>query len=148
MAELSLVRDLEIVLRKVRAGDVGILTIAAQYAYGGDGATEWKIPPHADLRLEIEVLDVCEEVTCFDMVKKDLIRLVNAKRRRKIVKPRKEEENALKEEWMKFDLNAVEALQEKLSNNNGGLQKGGNKTGKKRGDKGKGGGSEKKAKSN
>lgn len=128
----SVIRGLEVGLRELRPGDVATLTVAARYAYGKDGAPD--IPPDADLRFEIEVLDVRathKRVITVDSSKQDLTRLEDIKREREIAQQRREEEEALKDEEKNRKADRVAALREKLANKNKGGKKGGKKKGKK-----------------
>lgn len=128
----SLIRGLEIGLREVRSGDVATLTVGSRYAYGKDGAPD--IPPDADLRFEIEVLDVRathKRIFTVDSSEQDLTRLEDVKRQREIAQQRREEEQALKDEEKTRKAERAAALREKIANKNKGGKKGGKKKGKK-----------------
>lgn len=129
----TLIRGLEIGLRELRAGDTATLIVNARYAYGKDGAQD--IPPDADLRFEIEVLDVRSThkmIVQVDSSKNDLSRLDDIKREREMAQQRREEEYALKEEDKRRKAERAAAVFEKLANRNKGGKKGGKKTGKKK----------------
>lgn len=129
----SLIRGLEIGLRELSAGDVASLIVNARYAYGKDGAQD--IPPDADLRFEIEVLDVRSThkmIVEVDHAKSDLSRLDDIKREREMAQQRREEEQALKEEDKRRKAERAAAVFEKLANKNKGGKKGSKKTGKKK----------------
>lgn len=123
----SLIRGLEAGLRELRPGEVATLTVSARYAYGKNGSQD--IPPDADLRFEIEVLDVRathKRVIKVDSSKQDLSRLEDIKREREIAQQRREEEEALKNEEKTKKADRAAALREKLANKNKG-KKGGKK---------------------
>lgn len=129
----TLIRGLEIGLREVQAGDIATVTVSAKYAYGKDGAQD--IPPDADLRFEIEVLDVRsthKKVQKVDSSKSDLSRLDDIKRERELAQQRREEEQAVKEEEKKRKAERAAAVFEKLANKNKGGKKAGKKAGKKK----------------
>lgn len=123
----SLIRGLEAGLRELRAGEVATLTVAARYAYGKDGSQD--VPPDADLRFEIEVLDVRathKRIVKVDSTKQDLSRLEEIKREREIAQQRREEEEALKNEEKTRKADRAAELREKLANKHKG-KKGGKK---------------------
>lgn len=121
----------EIALRELKAGEQVELIIASRYAYGKDGSPP-DIPPDADLRFEIEVLDVRathKRTVQVDHSKQDLSRLEEVRRQREIAQQRREEEKALKDAEKKRKAERAAALQQKLVNKN---KKGGKKGGKKK----------------
>lgn len=125
----ALIRGLEIGLRELRAGDVATVEVAARYGYGKEGAAD--IPADADLRFEVEVLDVRgtqKKVEKVDDSEKDLTRLEDVRREREMAQQRREEAEAAKNEEKARKAERAAALKEKLANKN----KGGKKSGKKK----------------
>lgn len=127
----TVIRGWEIALRELRVGEIAEVTVASRYAYGKDGSPP-DIPKDADLRFEIEVLDIRathKRTVQVDHTKQDLSRLEEIRRDREIAQQRRAEESAQKDEEKKIKADRVAALREKLANKN---KKGGKKGGKKK----------------
>jgi peptidylprolyl isomerase len=128
----TLIRAWEVALPTVRAGEVISLIAASRYAYGADGVPP-DIPPHADLRFEIEVLDVRathKKVEVIDRSKEDMSRLEEIRRDREIAQQRRLDEQHLKEAEKSTKADKAAALKEKLAAKQ--ASKGGKKPGKKK----------------
>lgn len=121
----TLIRGLEIGLRELKAGDVATVEVGYRYGYGKEGTAE--IPADADLRFEVEVLDVRgtqKKVEKVDDSVKDMTRLDEVRRQREIAQQRREEEAAAKDEEKARKANRAAMLKEKLANKNKGGKKG------------------------
>jgi peptidylprolyl isomerase len=128
----TLIRAWEVALPTVRAGEIITLTAASRYAYGAEGVPP-DIPPHADLRFEIEVLDVRsthKKVEVIDRSEEDLSRLEEIRREREIAQQRRLDEQQLKEAGKQAKADKAAALKEKLAAKQGGPS--GKKAGKKK----------------
>lgn len=113
----TLIRAWEVALQKVRAGETMVLTAASRYAYGAEGVAP-DIPPHSDLRFEIEVLDVRsthKRVVVVDHSKEDLSRLEEVRREREIAQQRRLEEQQIKDAEKKAKAEKAEAIKQKLA---------------------------------
>lgn len=114
----SLIAGWEAALPRMRAGETATLSIAARYAYGKKGSPP-DIPPDADLRFEIEVLDVRDthkRVVKVDHTKTDLSRLEEVRREREVAQARREEEEANKKQEKEVKVDRAALLREKLAN--------------------------------
>ncbi len=129
----SLVKGWEVALPQLRPGEHAEITVAARYAYGSEGSAP-DIPPDADLRFEVEIIDVRsthKRVIKVDHTKQDLSRLEEIRRDREVAQMRREEESAAKDEENVGKVDRIAALREKLANKNK-SKKGGKKGGKKK----------------
>lgn len=121
----ALIRGLEIGLRELRAGDSASVAVSARYGYGAAGAAD--IPPGADLRFEVEVLDVRathKRVVTVDDSAQDLTRLEDVRRQRALAAQRREEEQAVRDEEKARKAARAAALREKLAGKRGGRRGG------------------------
>lgn len=118
----TLIRGWEAALPLLCTGERAELTVAARYAYGKEGNAP-DIPPDADLRFELEVLDVRathRRVVKVDHTKEDMSRLEEVRRDREIAQARREEMEAEREAARKAKADRLAALREKLANKNSG----------------------------
>lgn len=116
----TLIRGWEAALPLLRAGEKAELTIASRYAYGEAGSAP-DIPPHADLRFTLEVLDVREthrRVVKVDTSRSDLSRLEEVRRDREVAQARREELQAEREKAREAKEARIAALREKLASKN------------------------------